>query len=172
MEANQTALVPVTTVQEQAQNLAVIGTDLVEAQERARPKRIQRNKLAILGAMQAAGIKVATVEYTGEGDSGNGVDVSVEGGFQLATDTQVDVLVESSSWNAVERHWDSQETVKTMSLAEALEQFVDDLIDEHHSGYENNDGGGGSVTLDAAEGTVSYEKYDYYVERSSEEIDV
>jgi hypothetical protein len=174
MEVNQTAPAPVTVAMERAsaQSPVVIGTDLVEIKEQARTRRIQTNKLAILAAMKAAGIKVVTVEYTGEGDSGNGMDVSAEGGSELETNTQVDLMVVSNSWNEGAKCWDSQEVVETMSLADALEKFVDDLIEKHHSGFENGDGGGGSVTLDAKEGTVAYEKYDCYVERSSEDIDV
>ncbi len=152
--------------------VSVPGTDLVETPRSSLERRIQLNKTAILEAMTNAGVKSATAEYTGEGDSGNGIDVSVEGGFQLAMDIQVHIAVATSKWDQTERRWETVASTKTTSLAEALEQMVDDLIALHHSGFENNDGGGGEITFDAQAQSVSYEYFDYYVERESHSVDV
>ena len=152
--------------------VSVPGTEVVETRQSSLERRIQLNKATILEAMQKAGVQSAIVEYTGEGDSGNGVDVSVEGGFPLAMDIEVSIVVVNSTWDADARRWESMESTKTTSLAEALEQMADDLIELHHSGYENNDGGGGSITFDAQAESVSYEYYHYYVERESHSVDV
>ncbi len=87
-------------------------------------------------------------------------------------DIEVSIVVVNSTWDADARRWESMESTKTTSLAEALEQMADDLIELHHSGYENNDGGGGSITFDAQAESVSYEYYHYYVERESHSVDV
>lgn len=152
--------------------VSVPGTDVVETGQSSLERRIQLNKATILEAMKKAGVQSATVEYTGEGDSGNGIDVSVEGGFQLAMDIEVSIVVVNSKWDEEARRWDSMESAKTTSLAEALEQMADDLIELNHSDYENNDGGGGSITFDAQAESVSYEYYHYYVERESHSVDV
>lgn len=70
-------------------------------------------------------------------------------------DIQVNIAVVKSNWDQTERRWETVESAKTTSLAEALEQMVDDLIALHHSGFENNDGGGGAITFDAQAQSVT-----------------
>ncbi len=164
-----TALV---VVNSQLPAVAVPGTDLVETRVSSKERRVKANKTAILEAMKKAGIKTATVEYTGQGDSGDGMDVSVEGGFQLVIDTGVTILVENSRWNEVERRWETDAVLKETSLGDALEKMAEDLIELHHSGYEDGDGGGGSITFDADAESLSYEYYNYYTEKDSHSVDV
>jgi hypothetical protein len=42
-------------------------------------------------------------------------------------------------------------------------------VDAHHSGWENNDGGSGTVTIHVAENNFQLEHTEYYTESSSYE---
>ena len=114
--------------------------DVVTAVPDAQPdKEILAEKTALLTALQEAGVTVAVIEYSGCGDSG-----------------QVDTIELQPSGIG--------EAATIRKLEEQLEGFTALLIDHYHCGYENNEGGGGSVTIDVVAGTVQYDSYDYYTE--------
>lgn len=49
------------------------------------------------------------------------------------------------------------------TLADDLEAFFWAVLDTFHSGFENNDGGHGTLTIDAATNTVKLEHSDHYI---------
>jgi len=89
--------------------------------------------------LAAAGVTTIVGEYSGSGDEGNfnGVFVVGPNGFPAKYE-----------------------------LPEKIEELIEQVTDIVASpGYENNDGGGGSITLNVETGTIVHESYDLVVER-------
>ena len=58
------------------------------------------------------------------------------------------------------------------SIDSALRDFTLTWVDAHHGGWENNDGGSGTVTINVTEGTFRLEHIEYYTECSNYEYDL
>ena len=113
------------------------------------PKHL-RAKSLIVNAMKQAGISTAVIEYSGSGDSGNVDDVT----FTPEVDARVTIEDED------------------VSLNEAVRDFANELIDSEHSGYENDDGGSGTITINAETNLVTWEHLDYYTESDRSEYEL
>ena len=124
-------------------------------------KRSTRNKPRIIAALVALGYELVTIEYRGQDDSGGGYEFSYKPRAEnKINSTIVEVEVREPIYNEVTREWSSITRIKPISLIAALENFADDLISENgHSGFENNEGGGGEINIHLATG--SYEHYHY-----------
>lgn len=143
-------------VQTQAEGLTLDG---------ARRQRMAKNKDAILLAMTAAGITSIVATYEGESDEGSPTELVIEPeGADLSLATLA-MAVQSSQWDEVTRVWTWHDDEAAMLLDEAISAFVDDVIEAHHSGFENGTGGGGELTFDAAAMSVTYDNFNYVVER-------
>lgn len=140
------------------------------ADDFGRPYRIRQalvalNKEAMLDAMAAVGASLVTAEYAGSGDSGEGVDVTTEPA-DISGTVLMNIL--TSSFDHERKLWVYSAAVKEMSLIDAAEMLCDDLISAAgHDGFENNDGGGGTMTLTLASRELELEHYDCYVERET-----
>lgn len=149
------------------------GSEALPAVEESETlKRIRINKRTILDAMANAGIKSVVMTYEGNGDEGQFNDISIEGGNDLASNVTVELVVDTSVFDLENRQWHHSNKVVSKDFVDALEVFVEDLIEQYHSGYESGDGGGGSVTMSSESDTVTYDKYDYVVESAHVEIEV
>lgn len=131
------------------------------------------NRDACLAAMAHVGAQFASVEYAGSGDSGEGVDVyayaDVDRRQLVATPVllkpEVGMLVGSQRWETgypFGRLVVHGAVHKRMALQDALELLCDQAIDHFgHTGFENNDGGRGAMSLSSSEG-LTLEHSDYY----------
>lgn len=130
---------------------------LYELQKKLDAEAYVHNRALFFAALQARGATSVEIEYEGSGDSGGIENRTIRPeGIDLSTD--ITVLV--SAW---------QEDVlspKTMPLIEALEENAMQLVEREHGGWENGEGGGGTVTYDVAPREILVEHHDYYVERS------
>ena len=132
-----------------------------------------RNKAAILAALKGASIDEVEVKYEGSGDDGGIADVDYV--HARGEDAKIDgVMVEYLGWGWVRdpSTGRSCQSVKTeaIELDEAVRELCDDAIAlMGHSGWEDNDGGCGTLTIDAVEGTVVLEHTDYFTDSSTEE---
>lgn len=120
------------------------------------------NKAILMGALAAAGVKIASVQYDGNGDSGGVEDVDLAP--KPGEDQKTILLAVSYGWL---RERFVTMSIKQMDLESALSAFVDgDLISHFgHSGYENDEGGGGEAVFDVEKGTITLNHYDYIIER-------
>ncbi len=122
------------------------------------------NKALLLGALAAAGVETAEVQYSGDGDSGGVEDVDF-------TPVSVDVNDKKAMLLNVAYGWTGDRFVRVsidkQSLENALSVFVDGPLLDHfgHSGYENNEGGGGTAIFVVKAGTITLNHYDYIIER-------
>ena len=125
----------------------------------------KRNLRVLFAAFKAAGIKEATYEYEGRGDSGDYEDMSF-----YDTDGK---LIESAKINALQVEvieWNhclvNEPKAVTKPLEEALRYFCYFVIEEAgHVGWENNDGGGGEITFYVSLGEFNLEHYYNVVHR-------
>jgi len=132
------------------------------------------NRDACLAAMAHIGVRVASVEYAGSGDSGDASEVfafaDVDRRQQVATPllrSEVGMLYALQRWelgNPFGRSVVYGTEFKRMALQEALELLCDQAIDHFgHSGFEDNDGGRGQMYLSSNEG-LTLEHTDYYTD--------
>lgn len=129
--------------------------------------RSARNKPAIVQALAALGYTHADITYSGSGDSGDEFVISAHPGAEhQLKEKKVNVLDAKGTYDKENRKWNVCEEIVEVTLHQALQNFGDDLIREYgHSGYENNSGGGGDITIDVANNSYTYCHYDYVEER-------
>ena len=105
-----------------------------------RNARLIKKRRALCTCLARAGAANVTAEYSGCGDSG-------------------------STYSA--EAFAADNTVVTLSakLQHDVDEFIDDFISANAGGYENNDGGGGTVTITVATKEIEAEHYDNVVEQ-------
>jgi hypothetical protein len=130
------------------------------AQQQVRIKR-RRNKLAAAKAVLVKALKlsrVATVivEYDGEGDSGqvNDIVATTAGGnpAKLRGSVVLDL---------------GDNPCRYDSLAGALDALTWVVLDLYHDGFENNEGGFGTLEIDVRTGKVTLDHNDRIIEVSN-----
>lgn len=111
----------------------------VAAQWRAeRDAAIKAARTELLRPLRALGITDVTAEYGGYGDSGNIEDVTLQpSGIKLPDD-----------------------------LSARLEDFAWSFAYHQHPGFENNEGGYGTLTWDISADSITLDHADRYVECS------
>ncbi len=120
------------------------------AEVKDRNERVQAAKTALIVALKSIGAATVTVEYNGEGDSG-----------------QVNATTARTAENVVvplDMPFPVDNPNKSETLETALDEFVWDILYLHHAGFENNDGGYGELVIDVAAGTVDLNHYDRFID--------
>ena len=99
-----------------------------------------------------------TVSYTGSGDEGWMDEVCIWAGEE-----ELDEIEQSP------QGWAMPEGKTDDPLTEPLRDFAEEVLLKHCSGYENNEGGFGTVAIDLMRNTTSIEHYDYVQESVADE---
>ncbi len=148
-------------------------------------------KSVLLSAMKKHGIQQLKVTYDGYGGSGDISDVSAwsrvaglpnsnsERAFDMFANS--DTIIQQADLSKIDidaypnilkkydqesKQWVSTPEVKTISLVRAVENLTWKAIAvSGHSGWAIEEGGGGTLTLDASKETVNLEHYDNIVEQ-------
>lgn len=118
------------------------------------------------------------LEYYGSGDSGGFEELKLLKGGETRNHAigwgdgphpwedlalgKIPVVHRSSVWMEGKRI--SETSIIMVDLIMALTDFGSSFLDMHHSGWENNDGGGGQVIFDVATRKVTLEHNEYYTE--------
>lgn len=117
---------------------------------------IRKNVSIIAKALHRAGADSISVVYSGSGDSGSIDDVTVDwraGTQNLVTSEDealgdVALIVKRSQY--VDSKWEHVETTEEFSVTDAAREVWEQAIDAAGlSGFGNNDGGSGSMTISA-----------------------
>ena len=129
-----------------------------DAEQKAKREDLIVRKNCVIAFLKSLGVGRVEIVYDGEGDSGQ-----IEAITPFAVDgTTMDIgqlkITDPKQCEAVTGR-DSVETVSAI-----LEYFAWHLLDAYHGGFENNEGGYGSITMDVATGTVSLDHNDRFVE--------
>jgi hypothetical protein len=117
---------------------------------------IEQAKAVLIAHLKTLGFTEVRIGYDGEGDEGQITDIEalepVEVKLKLMTDGTL-----------LGPH---------RELAEALENFAWEVLNYYHEGFENNDGGFGTITIDVTGNNVSLRKNDKFVDYHTETVAV
>jgi hypothetical protein len=112
---------------------------------------MQTAKEAILKVLELTAWATVSVTYNGSGDDGCTEDPVVkdsDGKEIEIKDIEINYPGERSEWSESGKCWIESERIETMSLSDALIEFTNDWVDRAgHSGYQNNEGGYGEITI-------------------------
>lgn len=127
------------------------------------------NKKVILDVLRSLGVTSATVTYEGSGDSG-GVE-----SIEYQPDIDVKVTNVKAALLSIQRFYSRPKIEVAVIQGDVdfiLSTFCDDVIAAcGYAGYENNEGGGGTLTLDVQGETVQLEQYSVeYVRETSHHV--
>lgn len=117
------------------------------------------NKAVLLRALAEADLVRVDVAFDGYGDEGQIVGISCIGADDCERDSP---LAQIEVQSVI--HDGSGVTSSVMPAARAIEHVCYDLLEQHHSGWENNEGGYGSFTFDVARELITYthnERYEH-----------
>lgn len=144
---------------------------------------VRRLTAAVIGEDGQPAIAHLKIIYSGGGDNGGIDEVAVvgnEGARHPLSDAivkaQCEITVHSICYTTDPAgNYGRQETVgqKTMSVEDAAERILDDLIElTGHAGWENDDGGSGEAYIDLLTGKLaSFVHTDYYTESDTTEYE-
>jgi hypothetical protein len=124
---------------------------LYEKNRKAQAEANAINKAVLFDALSAAGITSVSVNFNGEGDSGQIEDItaSANGNPQQLPDVQLSI--QQVEWGTGKQ--DNHET----AIRDAIEQLCYDFLEQEHGGWENNDGAFGEFTFEVAGRTINLE---------------
>lgn len=128
-------------------------------QTRREDALLSRNKALVLGALEAAGVARVEVEFDGGGDSGQIESVRARDAdgaeVELPDDRLALCLVDGPG---------SEPRSGDHSPVEAIETLVYGALACRHGGWENNEGGYGTVLFDVADRSMRLEMHERVVE--------
>ncbi len=133
---------------------------------------IHANRESLLAALIKLNITEVIIRYEGGGDSGDVTELEVKPEPvtpQLAVEHIAHRYV-ASEYRDREYHYFLEE--RQSSVDDALRDFAMAWANAQHSGWENNDGGSGSVTIHVTENNFQLEHTEYYTESSSYEYNL
>lgn len=137
---------------------------------------LQKNKPLLLTALQAGGATGADVHYEGVGDSGDvsSVVATMVGDQPFDLEAEVTIYVERHEFRDGQHHLSLTE--ESMPIEDALRDFVNQALEQHHGGWENGDGGAGQVIfrcgLDGEPGSVTLQHSNYFTESDYTETEL
>lgn len=117
---------------------------------------LEQAKAVLIAHLKSLGITKVTIGYDGEGDQGQITDI------EALEPTEVKIKLMNDG-TPLGRH---------RELTDALENFAWKVLDDHHAGFENNDGGFGTISIDVTGSSVSLAKNDKFVDFHSETVAV
>ena len=125
------------------------------AEEQRNREHLPAAKAVLCDALTARGIATVSIGYDGEGDSGQVNDITA-----LDPDRQ-SVSLDPPVSLALHK---SEQPTSYDTLYEALDDFAWMALQAYHDGFVNNDGGCGTITIDAAKRTVTVDHNDRVID--------
>ena len=114
-----------------------------QAEAKRRAKRLAAAKQPILAALRRARIAGVEVDYDGECDQGQIADIAAVDRNNKPAALKGTVLVNLDGRR------------RKHALREALEAFTWEVLAAYHDGFEDNEGGFGTLSIDVASGRFS-----------------
>jgi hypothetical protein len=111
---------------------------------KALAKANELNKTAVFEALSGIGVTSVSVEFDGEGDSGQIHDVTVRAGEMRLELPSTPLTVHSRVGN------DAEMSASETTLPDAIEMLCYDYLALEHGGWENSDGAYGEFHFDVA----------------------
>ena len=122
------------------------------------------NRDRLLTALAGLGVRKVVVAYEGGGDSGDVSEVSVEPPELLPTLRTEMIELRCRIGEFEDGRYQYRTADQSMSLHQAVSDFTLDWVGDTHGGWESNEGGSGSVTIDVVAGTLKLEHTEYFTE--------
>lgn len=116
----------------------------------------KQNKAALLDALAFAGITAVIVSFDGYGDSGQIENVEVRIGDDEARMPAGTIEVGEALWGEVELKRSA------VGISAAAESLAYEVLEQTHSGWEDNDGAYGDIVFDVAERTITLDYNERY----------
>ncbi|MDA8232170.1 MAG: hypothetical protein M0006_12605 [Magnetospirillum sp.] len=126
------------------------------AHDRLHAELQPHNKAALFDALTATGVTLVVVSFDGYGDSGQIENIEVKSADGIAAMPEDKIEIASVVWGQPEPDR------STVSIADAIECLVYDLLNDTHYGWENNDGAYGDFTFDVAKRTITLDYNERY----------
>ncbi len=138
---------------------------------------VRANRQPLLTALAALAITQLVVRYEGGGDSGDVSELEVFPESLAQANIANTLKVEQLTYHCLAAEYQDGEyryflQEQQSSIDSALRDFTLTWVDAHHGGWENNDGGSGTMTINVSEGTFRLEHSEYYTECSNYEYDL
>ena len=138
---------------------------------------VRANRQPLLTALAALAITQLVVRYEGGGDSGDVSELEIFPETLAQANIANTLKVEQVTYHCLAGDYQDGEyryflQEQQSSIDSALRDFTLTWVDAHHGGWENNDGGSGTVTINVSEGTFRLEHTEYYTECSNYEYDL
>ena len=138
---------------------------------------VRANRQPLLTALAALAITQLVVRYEGGGDSGDVSELEIFPESLAQANIANTLKVEQLTYHCLAGEYQDGEyryflQEQQSSIDSALRDFVLTWVDAHHGGWENNDGGSGTMTINVTEGTFRLEHSEYYTECSNYEYDL
>ncbi|PTQ84033.1 DUF6878 family protein [Agitococcus lubricus] len=138
---------------------------------------VRANRQPLLDALAALAITQLVVRYEGGGDSGDVSELEIFPESLAQANIANTLKVEQLTYHCLADEYQDGEyryflQEQQSSIDSALRDFVLTWVDAHHGGWENNDGGSGTMTINVTEGTFRLEHTEYYTECSNYEYDL
>ena len=128
----------------------------LQAQEQRERDRLPAAKRALLTALRRTRAAIVTIDYDGEGDSGQITGIVGQSAAgkpaKLCGSVTLDLNGQARDYNA---------------LHEALDDFAWAVLRVYHGGFENDGGGFGTLTIDVSKGTVTLDHNDRFIDVSN-----
>jgi hypothetical protein len=125
-------------------------------------RRLEAAKPTLIAALKNLGVTEVDVEYDGEGDNGQVTDAHAYGKDFQKIDLAKPHPISIGEGEAVE-HYES--------LEDCIEAFAWDVIGQHHDGFENNDGGYGTLTINVEAATITLQHSTRFVDSTTTETE-
>lgn len=114
-----------------------------------------------------AGVKTVKLEYSGSGDSGMFELPEYEPSDTVNSsvgDIQVETMTKSSTFDRKTSSWTQKIGWVQMSLSDTMTDIASDFVSYYHGGWENNEGGRGTVEFDCEQFTVGVKHEEYVIQ--------
>ena len=119
------------------------------AQQALRAKLLAPNKTALFDALAAAGVTHVEVSFDGSGDSGQIEHIAVRAGDAVVDMPAGEIEITRATFG----HTEPQRS--RVSLSDAVEQLVYDLLEATHDGWQDNAGAFGEFVFDTAKRSIT-----------------
>ena len=114
------------------------------------------NKAAFFDVIAPFGVTQVVVTFDGYGDSGQIENIEIKAGGDVIAEPPVMIELADAEWGQAEPSRSST------SICAAAERLTYDVLEQTHSGWENNDGAYGDFTFNVTEGSITLDYNERY----------
>ena len=143
------------------------ASPMTETSHATEPTPAARLKDLILERAKALGGVTISIDYDGAGDEGNIGDIILFDRDPRTTPNATPNEIDIRSGYGLR----CGDTVFA-TLAEAIDHLGWQLLDDHHGGFEIDEGGYGTIWIDIATGRTVIEKTDRFISETTETVEV